>query len=142
MKFSRWGSVGLLLILLTSCGLLERRVRVVGEIDSFSQQDAIIVPASVQSRESFEVTVTTLGGGCMDQGETDVQVQGLRADITPYDYAITPLFGACLLYGEEYLHTTTLTFAEKGTATLFFHGRELTTGKAGETTQTRTLTVC
>ena len=137
----KWVCLGLLLVSLTSCGLLERRVRVVGEISSFSQENAIILPVSVASGEPFEITVTTLGGGCMEQGKTDVQLQGLRADITPYDYEITPLFGGCLLYGENYRHTATLSFAEKGTATLLFHGRRLEADKAVETTEMRTLTV-
>ena len=140
-KLGLWVYVGVLLGLLTSCGLLERRVRVVGEISSFGQEGAITLPASVQSGEPFEVTVTTLGGGCMEKGETDVQIQGLRADITPYDYEITPLFEGCLLYGEDYRHTATLSFAEKGTATLLFHGRKFTADQAVETTEMRTLTV-
>ena len=59
----------------------------------------------------------------MEQGETDVQLQGSRANITPYDYEVTPLFGGCLLYGEDYKHTATLSFAAKGTATIVFHGQ-------------------
>ncbi len=139
--------VGLLLVLLTSCnfgesGIFERRVRVVGEISSFGQENAITLPKSVQSGESFEITVITLGGGCMEQGETEVEVQGLQADITPYDYRIIPPAGtACPLYGEDYPHTVGLSFAEKGTATLLFHGIKSAADKDIETTETRTLTV-
>ena len=141
-KLSWWVYVGILLVLLTSCSLFGRRVRVVGEISTFSEQDAIVVPVSVQSGASFEVTVITLGGGCTEQGETEVEVQGLSADITPYDYQLIPPPGtACPLYGKEYRHTATLSFAEKGTAMLLFHGRKLTADSAVATTETRTLTV-
>lgn len=129
-------------VLLASCGLFERRERVVGEIASFGEQDAITVPAVVQRGELFEITVITAGGGCMEQGETEVDVQGLRADVTPYDYKITPPAGVvCLLYGEDYLHTATLSFAKKGTAKILFHGEQLTADGRVATTETRTVAV-
>ncbi len=129
-------------MLLTSCGIFETRERVVGEITSFSEQDAITVPAVVQQGTSFTATVITLGGGCMEQGETEVKVQGLRAEVTPYDYKITPPFGAvCPLYGQDYIHTATLSFAERGTATVLFHGRQVTVNGATATSESRTVEV-
>ncbi len=138
MKLSSWLWLGALL-LLTSCSLL--RVRVVGEITSFGEEAAITVPASVAQGKPFEVTVITAGGGCMEQGNTEVKVRGLRADITPYDYEIVPIGGGCTLIGQDYLHTATLSFAEKGTATITFYGREQTADGAIPTTEMRTLEV-
>lgn len=131
-----------LFVLLTGCGLLERRERVVGEIGSFSEQDAVTVPTTVTQGEPFEITVTTLGGGCTEQGDTEVDVEGLRADVTPFDIQITPPPGTgCTLIGRSFPHTATLSFAEKGSATLVFHGRKVTGGGAVRTTETRTLSV-
>lgn len=124
---------------MTSCSPL--RERVVGEITSFGEEDAITVPASVDQGEPFDVTVITAGGGCMEQGNTEVKVQGLRADVTPYDYKIIPIGGGCTLIGQDYLHTATLSFAAKGTATITFHGREQTADGATPTTEVRTLEV-
>lgn len=140
-KFSSWFWIGVLLASLTSCGLLERHVRVVGEITSFGEQDAITVPATVEQGKPFDVTVITAGGGCTEQGQTVVEVQGLQASVTPYDYEIIPIGRGCTLIGQNYPHTATLNFAEKGTATITFHGRKMTANGATATTEARTLEV-
>lgn len=88
------------------------------------------------------MTVTTLGGGCMEQGDTEVEIKGLQAEITPYDYVITPPTGVyCALYGQDYEHTATLAFSQKGLVTLTFHGRNQTSSGSRITTVTRTLEV-
>lgn len=131
-----------LLLSLTACGLFETRGRVVGTVSSFGTLPQVDMPGEVRQGESFTATIITQGGGCMEQGETEIDIQGLRAEITPYDYEITPPFGAlCPLYGQDYTHTATLTFAEKGTATVSFYGRDQLSSGITATTVTRTVEV-
>ena len=107
-KLGSWLWVSVLLLVLTSCSLLERRERVVATIASDVEAAQITVPTTVQRGVPFEVEVLTYGGGCIDQGETEVEVQGLNASVTSYDYLVTPPPGVvCTLIFEYYPHRAT-----------------------------------
>lgn len=59
--------------------------RVFGTIEFYSDPVRVVVPSSVQQGQLFVVTVVTYGGGCIEKGETDVEVEALQAEIRPYD---------------------------------------------------------
>jgi hypothetical protein len=71
------------------------------------------------------VAVLTVGGGCVRQGDTDVQVVGLAADVTPYDSVdvYLPPHMACTDELRFYTHQTSVVFDAIGVATLRIHGR-------------------
>jgi hypothetical protein len=142
MKQLGFTAGAVLITSLTGCGLLETRERVVGTIASFGTLPQLEVPTEVARGEVFTATIITQGGGCMEQGETEVKLGERQAEITPYDYVITPPTGVyCPLYGQDYEHTATLAFSQKGLATLTFYGRNQTSSASSLTTVTRTLEV-
>ena len=83
------------------------------------QRPAIELPDTVSAATPFPVTVTTQVGGCTRGGETDVEVNGNSAVITPYDYSTSILDG-----GSSHICTDDLRFAE--------HIAQVTFGAAGE----------
>ena len=143
MKTGKWVWTGLLLVVsLSACSLLERRERVVATIASNVEVVQITVPTTVQRGVPFEVEVLTYGGGCIDQGETEVEVQGLNASVTPYDYLVTPPPGVvCTLIFEYYPHRANLQFDTSGTAEIVFHGQSENLSEKTAITETRTVVV-
>lgn len=97
----------------------------------------VTVPATAQRGQPFDVTVTTVGGGCISEGPTRTRMQGMTVEVRPYDVhdgnvACTPNI---LLFE----HTATLRFDTPGTATVRIRGA----GNQGSepVTVTRTVTV-
>jgi uncharacterized Zn-binding protein involved in type VI secretion len=82
----------------------------------------IVAPATARAGTPFEVRVTTFGGGCVRQGDTEVQVDGLRATITPYDVTVTPEGGACTMELRLYQHAAQVRFDAAGEARLVVRG--------------------
>ena len=83
------------------------------------------LPDSVRQGQSFMVRITTAGGGCMRQGDDEVQVEGNTADITPYDIIITPRDGSgCNLFAVDYHHVVGLAFPAVGSGVVVVHGRD------------------
>lgn len=97
----------------------------------------VTVPATAQRGQPFEVKVTTVGGGCISEGPTRTLVQGMTAEVRPYDVHDGNL--ACTPNILLFEHTATLRFDTPGTATV----RVLGAGEpgAGPITVTRTVTV-
>ena len=86
------------------------------------QRPAIELPDTVSVATPFTVFVTTEVGGCTrDGGQTDVEVNGNSAVITPYDYSTSSLDG-----GSSHICTDDLRFAG--------HMAQVTFGAPGEGT--------
>jgi len=117
------------LVLVVSCsGVTEPpRVRVLGAVAGYQDDDPRI--ALRTEGRTVHVTISTYGGGCDSRGDTEVVVQGLVADISPYDY--TAVAGtACTRELKTFLHEVAVEFQEGGTARLRIRGidtRALTT---------------
>jgi hypothetical protein len=86
----------------------------------------ITVPTEATAGVPIPVTVITMGGGCVTQGDTEARVSGLAADVTPYDtFAVSlPPNMACTEELRLFTHVTTVTFASPGTAVVRIHGRQ------------------
>jgi hypothetical protein len=95
------------------------RVRVVGAIKGYNQDDPRI-EVSTQGR-IVRLAVTTYGGGCHAQGETQVVVSGLTADVTPYDYT-APSATICTAQLVSFRHDVVISFDRGGTAVIRVHG--------------------
>jgi hypothetical protein len=59
--------------------------RQVGTISFYHDPIVIDVPDTVSAGASFTVSVRTYGGGCVRQGETELVIRELSAEIRPYD---------------------------------------------------------
>jgi hypothetical protein len=82
------------------------------------------------------VRITTYGGGCHRAGEIEVEVQGLEAVITPYDYTAPP-GSPCTRQLIMLEHEARVSFGQRGTARIIVVGidhRQLsTTNTVGDT---------
>jgi hypothetical protein len=103
------------------------RVRVVGAIAGFNHDDPR-VRTSVQGR-TVTVRVTTYGAGCHSQGPTEVTVDGLTADVRPYDYT-APDGTPCTMQLLSFEHEATIAFPRAGTAVIRVHGIDAGTRNA------------
>jgi uncharacterized Zn-binding protein involved in type VI secretion len=88
--------------------------RVIGTISFYQDAVRITAPESVQRGEPFEVTVSTYGGGCIIEGDTQLVIEGRTATITPYDIDTTARFQACTAELRIHAHIVHLTFATAG----------------------------
>lgn len=113
-------------VLLTSCDFLtgpnERLV--VGVVAFHSEPVVIEVPDTVSVSVPFSVSVRTYGGGCERVGPTEVEMDGLDAEITPFDYTAAADGGACTDILLSFVHEASLTFATVGSATVTIRGKE------------------
>lgn len=136
-----WVLGTVLLLPLTSCRAATGYERVQGTIAFYGAPVQIKVPAQVTRGEPFTVSVLTQVGGCLEPGATEVRVEGLRADVTPYDKDFTTAGIPCTADVEFYTHTATLSFEEAGTAEIVFRGLEEAATGTREISVTRTLEV-
>jgi hypothetical protein len=85
----------------------------------------LTTPETVAVATPFEVTVRTYGGGCIDQGDTEVSLTRRAAEVRPYDIFVTylPSNYACTDDLRLYSHRAVLHFEESGPATVTVHGR-------------------
>jgi hypothetical protein len=90
------------------------------------QEARVVVPARVNAGADFQVNVTTYGGGCERQGETEVSVsQRTRmADVTPYDETNVAA-EVCTDILKMFSHTAAVRFEQPGTAVVRVHGVRL-----------------
>lgn len=113
-------------VTVSACGVAEPlEDRLVGILVLEDGAPAVVVPDTVRAGVPFQVSVTTVGGACIRRDETDVEVDGATATVTPWDrFAIPrPGFG-CLPSTATLDHTTSVTFPGSGPATVVVRGRE------------------
>lgn len=111
----------MLVPLLVACSALTGadRVRVLGAIAGYLDGDPQVTIQ--QDGRTITVLVTTYGGGCHTQGETEVVIDGLMATVTPYDYTATPGTG-CTDQLLSFEHRAVVQFPSGGTAQLRIRG--------------------
>lgn len=85
--------------------------------------NALVVPDTVPAGVEFQLAATTLGGGCERAGETEVDVRGSVATVTPYDY--TARAEACPDILRLLPHTAVLRFGTPGEAVVRLQGRRI-----------------
>ena len=103
-----------------ACGSLgPDEVRFLGKI--LDPEPVVKVPDTVSVSMPFNVSIETGGGGCIRAGETEVEVVGNRATVTPYDYgpAGDP---PCIANVVQIVHSATVTFDGAGKGTIVFRG--------------------
>jgi hypothetical protein len=98
------------------------RERVIGTLEHHGDSVVVSVPDTVAAGEAFTVAVRTYGGGCMEKGDTEVEVRGLRATVTPYDIRVEA--DVCTAILKLFEHTATLHFEGAGTAEVVMRGRK------------------
>lgn len=91
----RAASVALMVACIVGCDApldadIERQ-RVIATIEDLGMPVMVELPDTVVAGELFEVHVHTYGGGCVDKGDTEVEVLGPVASVTPYDIEVTRL---------------------------------------------------
>lgn len=104
-------------------------VRVLGTIDGYPVGGPHITLS--QQGENVLVKIITYGPGCYEKGETEAEVEGLNATVTPYDYAPPP-GSPCTRDLVAFEHTTRLHFTRSGTATVVVRGLTVETDPYGE----------
>lgn len=105
------------------------RVRVLGTIDGYHDEGPDITLSQVG--DDVLVKITTYGSGCYEKGETEAEVEGTNATVTPYDYAPPP-GSPCTRDLVGFEHTTTLRFPSSGTATVVVRGLTVESDPNGE----------
>lgn len=95
------------------------QLRQLGRIAGFNQDDPRIEITT--SPGHARVRVTTYGGGCHSEGETQVAVYGRNAVIVPWDYADARAF-ACTDVLRSFVHETTIVFGSSGPARITIYG--------------------
>jgi len=129
MSFPRRAAAGALAVVLAACtaspGEQEPEDRRVGILRLYQTDPpaALVVPDTVRAGADFQVSATTLGGGCERAGETEVDVQGGVATVTPYDYTALP--AACTDILRHLPHTAVLRFGTPGEAVVRLRGRRV-----------------
>jgi hypothetical protein len=84
----------------------------------------IAAPDSVAVGSSFVVVVESYGGGCIRDGGTEVALDGLAADVRPFDYFPVPSSDrVCTADLRIIEHPAALRFTRSGRATVRVHGR-------------------
>jgi hypothetical protein len=108
--------------------VLERRPGVL----SVGSPPVVTVPAEGAVGVPIPIIVETFGGGCVRQGDTESNVSGLAANVTPYDSVVVhlPSHMACTDDLRRYTHHASLTFAAAGSATVRVHGTVQPNGTA------------
>jgi len=123
--------VSCILIALTGCtgATGPDRLRVLGEIKGYNSGDPQILIVLQEGRR-VDVSVTTYGGGCHSQGETEVDIQGLTVTVTPYDYTALPGTG-CTRQLVAFTHRAFVQFRNSGTARVRVRGLDAGNRSAG-----------
>jgi hypothetical protein len=97
------------------------RIRVLGAIMGYNLDDPRI--EIVQDQRTVTVRVTTYGNGCYSQGETETAVEGLEANIRPWDYTFSARSDrACPDVLLSFVHEAVLRFDDAGTVRIRVRG--------------------
>ena len=94
--------------------------RVLGAIAGYNTDDPRIEIMTTPG--SATVKVTTYGAGCHSKGETEVQLRGREAMITPYDYVVTPPGMGCTRQLLSFVHEATIKLGVSGPARILVRG--------------------
>jgi hypothetical protein len=98
-------------------------MRVLGSIEGYNLDDPRIeIGGGVRSAS---VRVTTYGGGCHRQGEVEVHVEGMLAEVAPYDYVFVGEGVVCPDILLTFQHEATVDFAGSGEAEITVIGINL-----------------
>ena len=97
-------------------------VRRVARIAFYSDPAVVDVPAAAAVGVPLPVAVTTYGGGCVGEDTTVTFVEGLRADVVPYQRVITGNIG-CTLELRITKRQIAIVFPAAGRATVRVIGR-------------------
>ncbi len=111
-------AVVIALVGLGGCGVVDPKTkhRVIGFIDFDDQHWPLPeVPETATAGVPIEMTIWTGETGCYGIGDTDVDVTGRTAEVTPYDYLTTGNH-ACTDHLAFFEHNATVVFPEPGTA--------------------------
>lgn len=94
-----------------------------GIIAFYDDPVVVDVPDTVEVGAPFEVSVRTYGGGCIRKDGTEVEEDGLRIQIRPYDIHS----GASICTAELRLfdHRVTVSFGRAGVGEIQVHGWEM-----------------
>lgn len=98
------------------------RERVVGTISFYQDPVKVEVPKTATRGTPFDVKVTTYGGGCISQGDTEVEVQGAGAVVTPYDVEVRDPELVCTLELRTFVHVASVRFDAPGPAVVTVRG--------------------
>ena len=111
-------AVAAVIVGLPGCGLFSPEHRVPGIIDfDDSAWPLPRIPETATAGVPLEMAVWTLDIGCIRQGDTEVEVDGRSAVVTPYDFLMTGDDVGCARYGPRFFeHEATVVFEEPGTA--------------------------
>jgi len=118
--------VGLCLVLACSSptGAPVRRLGMIGGTN-FTMDMKIEVPDSVLRRRPFDISVRTMGNGCVSFGGTEVQVTGRTVDFRPFDLDVgldLPKNSVCTAILLFFEHRASVQFDEAGRVTVRLHG--------------------
>lgn len=93
-------------------------------LDESTAEPTVVAPETARAGQEFQVTITTIGSGCEEQGDEGVILGNRIANIHVYDFTTATKPGvACTLIFKQFKHTVTLSFAETGTANIRVWGR-------------------
>lgn len=109
-------AVAVAIVGLTGCGLFSTEHRVIGMASlDHSGWPLPQIPETATAGVPLEVVITTGGGGCHRQGDTEVEVNGRSAVLTPYDF-LTTGYAVCTDILVFFEHKAKVVFEEPGTA--------------------------
>jgi hypothetical protein len=121
----RTGAIIAVALSLAGCGSTEPRPYYERRLGSIMvEPGSLDVPTEGLVGVPVSFTVVTAGGGCVRQGDTEVRIAGLVADVMPYDsvYVNLPSNMACTSELLPLRHNASVTFASTGTAAVRIHG--------------------
>ncbi|MEX0909542.1 MAG: hypothetical protein WDZ58_07235 [Gemmatimonadaceae bacterium] len=116
--------IGFALVLGCTTTTAPDRVRQLGEIAGFNNGDPYVTIE--QDGRRVDVSITTYGDGCHTQGETEVVMNGLGAEVTPYDYSAAR-GSFCTRELRSSVHRASLNFERSGMAQIRIRGIDAST---------------
>ena len=90
----------------------------------------VTIPAEGRRGQPIPVSIATYGGGCIQQGDTEVSATSSSAEIRPFDI-FPPPDAVCTADLRMIPHQVTVSFPLAGTATIRVHGVRVSAGTKG-----------
>lgn len=128
---TRFSFAALAFLALAGCGITgpesTRRLAVI----EFTEDDPVVVevPATATRGVAFQVAIDSYGGGCIGQGPTEVEVNGLTATVEPYQFEVVDGDAACTAELRTYRNVAQVRFDQAGTGRIVFRGRSRLKGE-------------